>query len=422
MPSIAKGAALMLLAGALTGIASSAEAEPVPVEASAVCSVLFDDFHYASSTDPLLRARNWTVRTNAGGPGVPGASWPASNITFPTAEGQRVMQLSASTDGSNSGTSQSEILHQRKFFEGTYASRVRFTDAPTTGADGDHMVETFFTITPLNYPMDPSYGEIDFEYLPNGGWGETGPTFFETTWETYQPDPWIADNVHSLQRRSYAGWHDLVAQVKNGRVKYYIDGTLVADHGDKFYPETPMSINYNLWFIDLAGHSGGRSTYIQQVDWLYFADGEVITTDDARNRVASYRAAGTTHVDTVGTPGTCPDPGGRPLIGLANKCADVRAANSANGTPIQIYDCNGTPAQQWTVVGNTLRAFGKCMDIYNGGTANGSRIILWPCHGGLNQVWQLRSDQTVYNPRSGRCLDVPNNNSTNGTQLEGVSR
>ena len=172
-------------------------------------------------------------------------------------------------------------------------------------------METFFTITPLAYSMDPSYGEIDFEYLANGGWGETGPAFFETTWETYQPDPWIADNVHAVQRRSYNGWHDLVAQVSGGRVKYFIDGALVADHGDKFYPETPMSINYNLWFIDSSGHTGGRSTYIQQVDWLYFAGNEVISGDVARNRVNAYRGLGTSHVDTVGTGGTCPDPGRR---------------------------------------------------------------------------------------------------------------
>ncbi|KAH6867249.1 G-X-X-X-Q-X-W domain-containing protein [Coprinopsis sp. MPI-PUGE-AT-0042] len=29
------------------------------------------------------------------------------------------------------------------------------------------------------------------------------------------------------------------------------------------------------------------------------------------------------------------------------KCLDVRGAVFANGTPVQIYDCNGTPAQNW---------------------------------------------------------------------------
>ncbi len=414
--TIAVGAASLLAAAGLTIVVEAATVAPA---AAATCSVLFDDFQYSSSADPALSARHWTVRTGGGGPGIPGASWLSSNITFPVSDGQKVLQLSSYTDGTGAGTAQTEMYHQRKFFEGTYASRVRFTDAPVSGNDGDRVVETFFTITPLAYPMEPNYGEIDFEYLPNGGWGETGSAFFETTWETYQPDPWVADNVHAVQRRSYNGWHDLVAQVANGRVKYFIDDVLVADHGDKYYPETPMSINYNLWFIDSIGHAGGRSTYIQQVDWLYFAGNEVISTATARNRVNGYRGAATTYVDSVGTPGTCQEPGGtgRAMIGLANKCADVRGASSADGTPIQIYDCNGTIAQQWTYTGNTLRALGKCMDISGSGTANGARIVLWPCHGGQNQVWQMRADQTVYNPRSGRCLEIPNSNTTNGTQL-----
>ena len=76
---------------------------------------------------------------------------------------------------------------------------------PVTGTDGDHLVETFFTITPLNAPMDPNYGEIDFEYLPNGGWGEPSNIFYETTWETYRPDPWEAVNTHTEQRQSLRG-------------------------------------------------------------------------------------------------------------------------------------------------------------------------------------------------------------------------
>ena len=37
------------------------------------------------------------------------------------------------------------------------------------------------------------------------------------------------------------------------------------------------------------------------------------------------------------------------ITGYGGKCVDVAAANSANGTAIQLYDCNGTAAQQWTV-------------------------------------------------------------------------
>ncbi|MEW2378637.1 carbohydrate-binding protein [Micromonospora sp. NPDC047812] len=303
-------AAFAAASAALTAVAAFAAFGPGGSAAAAAetCGVLFDDFAYASSADPALPARNWTVRTNAGGPGVPGASWPASNISFPTSGGQKVLQLAASTDGTAAGTSHAELFQRRAFFEGTYAARVRFADAPVAGNDGDRLVETFFTITPLDRPMDPNYGEIDFEYLPNGGWGEQGPIFYQTTWETYQNEPWVADNTHTAQRRSFDGWHDLLFTVAQGRVKYYVDGQQVADHGDRYYPETPMSINFNLWFIDLVAHTGGRSTYQQQVDWLYFADRQVLTPAEVAARVAAQRSAGTTHTDTVGAGGACPTP------------------------------------------------------------------------------------------------------------------
>ncbi|WP_330275015.1 family 16 glycosylhydrolase [Lentzea sp. NBC_00516] len=259
---------------------------------------MFDDFAYNNSSDSRIGQRGWTVRSGGGGPGVPGATWDPSRITFPTVDGQKVMRLDSWNNGS--AARQTELYHQRKFFEGTYASRVKFSDAPVFGPDGDHVVQTFFTITPLDAPMAPNYGEIDFEYLPNGGWGEPANVMYETTWETYQNEPWVADNIHNEQRVSYNGWHDLVFQVANGRVKYYIDGNLVADHGDKYYPETPMSINFNLWFISggLQGSSAERA-YQQEVDYVYFAKDQVLSPAQVKTAVQDYRTAGVAHVDNV---------------------------------------------------------------------------------------------------------------------------
>ena len=36
-----------------------------------------------------------------------------------------------------------------------------------------------------------------------------------------------------------------------------LDGVLIEEHGGRNYPAMPMSINFNLWFIDSAAHSGG---------------------------------------------------------------------------------------------------------------------------------------------------------------------
>jgi hypothetical protein len=50
-------------------------------------------------------------------------------------------------------------------------------------------------------------------------------------------------------------------------------------------------------------------------------------------------------------------------------------------------------------------------------TTNGSQVILWPCHGGQGQVFQHRADGSLFNPRSGKCVEIPNSNLTNGTRV-----
>ncbi|MFI6484016.1 cellulose binding domain-containing protein [Nonomuraea sp. NPDC050663] len=257
---------------------------------------LFDDFSYTGSGDARLAQRGWTVRSSSGGPGVPGATWSPSAVTFPSG----LLTLESSTNGTASGTVQTELsTSNRKFFEGTYAARVNFSDAPISGGpDGEHIVQTFFTITPLNSNLDPNYGELDFEYLPNGGWGEPSNIMYATSWETYQADPWQAVNTHTAERVSFAGWHDLVIQVSGGTIRYYIDGRLFAEHGGIYYPETPMWIMFNQWFIDLQGSTTPR-TYRQQVDWVYHAQNEVVSPAEVLTRVAGYRAANTSFVDTV---------------------------------------------------------------------------------------------------------------------------
>jgi hypothetical protein len=297
------------------------------------CEALFDDFNYSGSGDMLLKNHGWTVRTDAGRPGVP-ASWSASNISFPIIDGARSLQLQASTDGTSGGTSHAEIYHQAKFFEGTYAARVKFDDLPVSGVDGDRLVETFFAIAPLNAPMDPDFGEVDFEYLPNGGWGEQASTLFQTTWETYQPEPLEAINSYDSQRRSFAGWHELVFTVSDGRVKYYVDGALVADHGDIFYSETPMSINFNLWFISTEGHLGGVSTYRQQVDYVLHSAGEVLSPAEVTERVVAYRTAGVGHTDTMGA-GSVLCPASTPSASPpARRPATLDAPTRLGGTPL----------------------------------------------------------------------------------------
>ncbi|MCZ0985222.1 ricin-type beta-trefoil lectin domain protein [Streptomyces diastatochromogenes] len=110
---------------------------------------------------------------------------------------------------------------------------------------------------------------------------------------------------------------------------------------------------------------------------------------------------------------------GVPIRGLAGKCVDVAGANSANGTPVQLYDCNGTVAQAWTVGSDgTIRALGKCLDVTGNGTADGSTVQLWDCSGGANQKWAVSAAHDIVNPQANKCLDVTGNNAANGTRLQ----
>ena len=299
---------ISIVAATTAVLAAAGVAVATSSSAATSCGGLFDDFSYSSRTDPALAQRGWSIRGTAGGPGVPGASWRADNVSFATVDGQKVVQLTAKTDGTAAGTSHAEFSQsQRRFFEGTYLARIKFADAPVSGPDGDHVNQTFYTISPLTAPRDPQYSELDFsEYLPNGGWGGRGPTNYQTSWHTYVPDPWYADNQHSEQAKSIAGWRDVQATVADGHVKYYIDGVLVGDHSGKVYPRQAMSIDFNQWFIDLAGRAAGQTAvWEQSVDYVLHAKNQVLTPQQATAAVAAYRQAGTAHEDTVTPAADC---------------------------------------------------------------------------------------------------------------------
>jgi hypothetical protein len=107
------------------------------------------------------------------------------------------------------------------------------------------------------------------------------------------------------------------------------------------------------------------------------------------------------------------------VTGLAGKCLDIAGASSADGTPVQLYDCNGTAAQQWTVGSDgTIRALGKCLDVTGNATADGAKVQLWSCTGGANQKWTVTAAHDIVNPQANKCLDVTDNNSANGTRIQ----
>ncbi|QJT04254.1 glucosylceramidase [Streptomyces asoensis] len=106
------------------------------------------------------------------------------------------------------------------------------------------------------------------------------------------------------------------------------------------------------------------------------------------------------------------------FVGLAGKCLDVAGGATANGTAVQLYDCNGSAAQRWTVQADgSLQALGKCLDVVGGSTADGAKAQLYDCNGTGAQRWSYNATTgDVVNTAANKCLDVTDNSSANGAR------
>jgi beta-glucanase (GH16 family) len=182
-------------------------------------------------------------------------------------------------------------------------------------------------------------------------------------------------------------------------VSFSVDGNVYERH-------TPADTNGNPWvfdhpfFIILNVAVGGS--------WPGSPDS---STSFPQQMVVDY-------VHVYAPTGSSTAPTG-PITGFGGKCVDVAAANSADGTTVQLYTCNGTGAQAWTVnPDGTLNALGKCLDVAAAGTANGTKVQLYSCNGTGAQKWQYTASHQLINPQSGKCLDATGVSSADGTPLQ----
>ncbi|KUN75333.1 1,3-beta-glucanase [Streptomyces bungoensis] len=191
-------------------------------------------------------------------------------------------------------------------------------------------------------------------------------------------------------------FHTFAVDWAPGSITWSVDGQV-------YERRTPADLGGKTWVFDkpfflilnlaVGGYWPGDPDGSTQFPQALVVDSVSVTTGDSASAVA--------------------------VRGLAGKCVDVAGANPANGTPVQLYDCNGTAAQSWTVGSDgTLRALGKCLDVTGNGTADGSTVQLWDCTGGANQKWAVSAAHDIVNPQANKCLDVTGNNSANGTRLQ----
>jgi streptogrisin C len=102
-----------------------------------------------------------------------------------------------------------------------------------------------------------------------------------------------------------------------------------------------------------------------------------------------------------------------------NKCIDVPNANFSDGVALQMYGCNGSPAQKWTFVNGTLQTSnGKCMDVAWGSTASGAVIQIVGCSGNPAQQFVLSAAGDLVNPQANKCVDIKDWNGNDGAALQ----
>ncbi|MET9181913.1 RICIN domain-containing protein [Kitasatospora aureofaciens] len=108
------------------------------------------------------------------------------------------------------------------------------------------------------------------------------------------------------------------------------------------------------------------------------------------------------------------------LVGYGGKCVDIAHGSNNNATPVQIYDCNGTGAQWWTLgLDNTVRGLGKCLNVVWGSASspNGTKVEIYDCVGSQGEQWIPQPDGSLKNVLTGKCLDELGFDTSNRAQL-----
>ncbi|MFG6468315.1 glycoside hydrolase family 16 protein [Roseateles sp. BYS87W] len=249
----------------------------------------FDDFSQPSLD--ALRAHGWVLREGTGHPGLPGASFKASQLSLSGG----LLKLTMRTDGTPAHTTLAQLCGPRKFLVGTTTARVRFRDTP---GSRDPIIQSFFLAGPLKHDYDPNFSEVDFEYLPHGGWGEPETRLYGVSWHTVRIDPWESFNQASILPGSFDGWQLLTVQVEPTRTRHYVNGRLIGEHTGRNVPSQPMAISFNHW-ISAGAVEGAPRDYAFEVDWVLHAAGKTVSPHAMQARAAQLQRQGVAQRDTV---------------------------------------------------------------------------------------------------------------------------
>ncbi|MFI5935219.1 ricin-type beta-trefoil lectin domain protein [Actinoplanes sp. NPDC051494] len=92
------------------------------------------------------------------------------------------------------------------------------------------------------------------------------------------------------------------------------------------------------------------------------------------------------------------------ITGTGGRCLDLNGGVVVDGNHVQVFACNGTTAQAWTLAADgTLRVSGKCA-----GSTFDSLVRIAPCDTAATTArWRPGTDGTLANVATGDCLTAP---------------
>jgi beta-glucanase (GH16 family) len=388
---IAAAAVVVALSGGLTVASRSDHAD--------AATVWNDDFNGAAGTG--VDSSKWSFDTGGGGWGNQELEYYTSGTSNVAMDGQGHLVITArkGSGGHNdcwNGTCQ--FTSGRIQTAGKFTQQYGHIEARIQVPNGSGLWPAFWMLGGGNWPTD---GEIDIMEVvgrdPNRLYGTLhGPGYSGGSslgGQLVSGSPW------------YAAFHNYAVDWSANQIVWTVDG-------QEYFRATPASLQaakgnvswvYNhAFFIILNLAVGGN-----------FGQGNPAGLPAESKMLVDY-----VHVSTSST--TPPPSGGSGLkSNLNGRCIDIPAANPVDGARLQMYDCNGTAAQQWTANGDgTMRAMGKCMDPAGGALTNGTPIQLVTCNGNPVQRFTLSAAGDLVNVSANRCVDIKDINPNNGAQLQ----
>jgi hypothetical protein len=103
--------------------------------------------------------------------------------------------------------------------------------------------------------------------------------------------------------------------------------------------------------------------------------------------------------------------------GLSSKCLSVTGASTANGALAEIFTCNGSTSENWTINPDSTivgAPSGKCLEVVGSSTADRAQVDISTCTGAANQKWTVNTGSTIVGTQSGKCLSVTAASTANG--------